>query len=73
MIPVPVSVGCPWRPVSSLAKPRPKDFVTVLRHVAHATSDDVDVERQKIMGVPEREWSSTAKLTTSTTTVAIKG
>ena len=35
-------------------------------HAAH-------VERQKVMGVPEREWASTSKLTASTTTVAIKG
>ena len=35
-------------------------------HAAH-------IERQKIMGVPESEWSGTTKLTASTTTVAIKG
>jgi hypothetical protein len=31
------------------------------------------IERQKLMGVPEREWAGSVKLTASTTTVTVKG
>ncbi|MCE2392863.1 MAG: hypothetical protein J4G09_15565 [Proteobacteria bacterium] len=47
--------------------------MTPVEREKYARTHAAHIERQKVMGVPREEWSTTTKLTASTTTVAIKG